>query len=149
MSTSLLGTWGRWRGRVSGCALLVALVLVGTWLMDFGPRVVPLTLLLVTTIVAAWVLVDGVAVDITDWGAPAGAEPTPAGRDRLLATYRRVLEGHATAREPDGALRERLLDLARLRGTHDDPVLHALATGPPRRLSPTEIDDILRRIEQL
>lgn len=149
MSASLPDRWVHWRGRVLGGALLVVLVLAGTWVMDFGPRVVPLVLLVATAVVASWVVVDGVTVVITDWGRPAGAEPTPAGRDRLLATYRRVLEGHATARHPDGALRDRLLELARLRGPHDDPVLHTLATGPPRRLSPTEIDDILRRIEQL
>jgi hypothetical protein len=85
------------------------------------------------------------------------------GSDVRLAAYVRLVENHLTARTPDHGLRDRLGALCderleRRRGLRrTDPAARGLLggdllrylEGPPRRLSRDEIDDYLRRIEEL
>ena len=74
----------------------------------------------------------------------------------------RLLENHLTARQADASLQSRLARLtderlARLGLRRDDPevvarlgpTLTGVLDGPPRILRPTEIDECLRRIEEL
>lgn len=92
----------------------------------------------------------------------AYVEPDP-GRDTAFADVLRVLEDHLTARVPNAGLQTRLAHAAddallrHHRTTRSDPSsvgllgpdLHAALAGPPRRLTPDEIDDFVRRIEAL
>ena len=76
------------------------------------------------------------------WAAEPVQPVVPEGADARLAAYVRLVEDHLTSRTPDGALRDRLVTLSGQRLAEE-------LGGPPRRLSPAQIDDYLRRIEEL
>ena len=146
-------TWG-WR-LVAGVVLLVVLDVVFT-VVDFDPDHLRLA-----RVVGLGPAVARLGWDtLRDSGPPRAAAP---GSDAHLATYVRLLESHLTAAHADSGLRDHLAGLcderlARRHGlTRADPaaadllgraMLEDLA-GPPRRLRRGEIDDYVRRIEQL
>jgi hypothetical protein len=91
---------------------------------------------------------------------------TDAAQDGRLRTLERIVTGHLEAREPSGMLAAQLRGLAERRlalrhGVRLDAepdraaallgpeVLALLETRPPRRLSLAQIDDVLRRIEEV
>lgn len=101
------------------------------------------------------------------WRTP---RPTPASvdvaPDRRLRSLERIVTGHLEAREPNALLAVQLRALAERRlalrhGVRLDAeperaaallgpgVLALLEARPPRRLSLAQIDDVLRRIEEL
>ena len=151
-------------------AVLLALV---TWLvlvlLRFEPD--PVRVLLIVALVAAvgHLLGDALGTEeptVRLWAIDVDESVRPAGQDARLSFLVRVLSQHQVARHPDGHLAECLTELAdrRLQQRHgvrreQEPERAAellgpdldrvLTEAPGRRLSPTEIDRHLRRIEEL
>jgi hypothetical protein len=105
---------------------------------------------------------DSGGADPPDWDVSAYVTRTSAGQDAGLAANLRLLENHLTSRRADAGLRSRLARLtderlARQGLTRQDPevaarlgpTLTGVLDGPPRILTPAEIDECLRRIEEL
>lgn len=152
--------WG-WR-LVAGVLLLVVLDVVFT-VVDFAPDHLRLALVVGLGTAVAGLLWDTLGDGGPPWAAEqVGSTHTP-GSDAHLATYVRLLESHLTAAHADSGLRDRLAALCdeRLAQRHGltraDPdaadllgraMLEDLA-GPPRRLRRGEIDEYVRRIEEL
>ena len=136
-----------WLARLATAAGLSAAGYGVLVLMDFGPRPVGWALLSTLGCALAWLVVDTLDTERARW------YPTlPAPQDRVEETTvdQRVLDNHAMSGQPSGALRDRLVALARARDPDlTDPELAALASGTPRRLSPAEVDRYLTRIEAL
>ena len=159
----------RWRRTLLGTVALTALTWLVLVLLDFEPDPVRLPLLVVA-VVAVMLLVS----DATSWDEPTvrlwevdDAEPVrPPGEDARLSFLVRVLTQHESARIPDGRLAACLAELADRRheqrhGVHRsrDPeraaellgtdLIRVLSEPPGRRLSLAEIDQHVRRIEEL
>jgi hypothetical protein len=152
--------WWRWLA-----ATLVAYA--GTWALmaslDVSAR--PGRLLLLVAVVTAVLGLVNIAVvgDGPDWSVDTIASASPPGQDTRLGMYTRVISGHLDARQLDPSLRDRFADLAdrRLRQQHGvalhDPgavrllgdEVTGILTGPVRRLTRTEIETCVRRIEEL
>ena len=128
--------------RRAGVGLLAYAVLEITFtLLGFAPDVLRLALLVAVGMAAVGLLRDSVDQEVTTWTPPPATSVVPPGSDARLAAYVRLIEGMQTARTPDGVLRDHLVRLA-------GELLTDELAGPPRRLSLTEIDDYLRRIEE-
>lgn len=125
---------------------------VAGWLVAevvrFEPRPVGWALMVLVFFSLVWLVLDTLDTHPARWRVTV---PGPTGAQVVEVTLdERLLNSHLSASEPDGALRERLLALARSRDPSlTDPLLRNLAERPPRRLSPTEIDRILTRIEEI
>jgi hypothetical protein len=151
-----------WR-RLAGAAALALALYVGLLLLDFEPDPLRLTLLVLVCAAGLGLLVDGLGSDDPSWSVDAVRWATPPGQDHGFSAYVRIIEGHLTVDVPHGVLRDRLGALAarRLEQRHglrpDDPraaalmgpELTAVLSEPPRRLSATEIDRCVKRIEEL
>ncbi|MBS2938983.1 hypothetical protein KDN32_14685 [Nocardioides sp. J2M5] len=135
----------RWRGRVLGATALAAIGYGVALLLDFEPHPLPYALWWTIATAMVWLVVDTASVPRTVWrnGMPRGADRVDQASSDL-----RVLSSHLQANEPTGALRDRLVGLARAR----DPDLAdelRLELDTVRRLSPADIDRILTRIEEI
>ncbi len=151
-----------WWRAAGALAVFGVLEVVLTWL-DFRPDALRLGLLVTLCVATAWLVWDSLGDSGPGWPAASNRATVPPGSDRRLASYVRLLEGHLTADTPDRALRDRLAALCdeRLERRHGlrrtDPGAESLLradllrdlAGPPRRLRASEIDDYLRRIEDL
>jgi hypothetical protein len=129
---------------------------------DTHPRVLP-TVLLVGAVVAIFgLLSDSSGADPADWTPMIEYATTSAGQDAGLAGNVRLIENHLTARDVDPLLRARLARmtenrLSRLGWSRTDPevirrlgpTLTAVLDGPPRPLQRAEIEECVRRIEEL
>ena len=149
--------------RLGGAAILTVVLYVVFTLMEFEPHALPLTLLVVVSVLGGGLLVDGLGVDGQSWTVEVERWATQPGQDRRFAHDLRIIESNLTARTPDPNLRDRLAELATRRleqrhGVRRDepraagllgPDLIAVLDGPPRRLSRAEIDRCVRRIEEL
>ena len=128
-----------WR---AGLGLLAYAVLeIAFTLLGFAPDAVRLALLVAVVTAALGLLRDSIDQEAAPWTRPPAPSVVPPGSDARLAAYVRLIEGMQTARTPDGVLRDHLVRLA-------GELLTDELAGPPRRLSLTEIDDYLRRIEE-
>ena len=152
-----------------GVVLLALLTWLFLVLLDFEPD--PVRVILIVALVAA---VSGLVSDALGaeeptqrlWGIDAQDSVRPAGQDARLSFLVRVLSQHQVARHPDAHVAECLTELAdrQLQQRHgvrreQEPQRAAellgpelsrlLVEAPGRRLSPTEIDRHLRRIEEL
>lgn len=138
---------GAWRGRLALGAVLSALGFAWASLQDMDPDPLGWVLLSTLALSLAALVIDTVDTDRPRWLPtlpPVSAEGEPYDRDRGL------LQSHADAETPSAALRDRLVALARARDPGlSDPELATLAASAPRRLTPTEIDHYLTRIEAL
>jgi hypothetical protein len=134
-----------WRGRLLAGAVLGAAGYAAAVLLEFGPQPVPYVVMVAIVLTLVWLVLDTVDAAAAQW-RPA----LPASGDRVdeATSDLRILSGHAQASVPSGALRERLVALAR---AHDPDLAVALRDElePVRRLSPAEIDRILTRIEEV
>ena len=153
-------TWARLAA--GGAALFVVLDLVLTR-FDFAPDHVRLALVVALAVAVTGLLVDSLAEGGSPWASDPVGSGSATATDPHLASYVRVLESHLTARGADSALRQRLAALCderlgrRHALTRDDPAAEALLgpelmevlAGPPRRLRKEQINDYLRRIEDL
>jgi hypothetical protein len=153
------GLW--WR--LGGALVLTVGLYIAFSVLRFEPHALPLALLVLLSVVAVGLVVDGLGVDDQSWAVDMARWATPPGQDPRFSLYLRTIESHLTAQSPEPALRDRLAELAgrRLEQRHgvrrDDPRaaellgpdLTAVLDGPPRRLSRAEIDRCVRRIEEL
>ena len=132
--------WRWWWRALVGLGVYAALEVTLT-VFDFAPDALRLALLVAVCTAAVGLLVDGVGDYQAHWEPDPVRSVVPPGQDLRLASYVRLVEDHLTARHPDGALRDRLVALS-------DGALAGELSGPPRRLTPAQIDDYLRRIEE-
>lgn len=133
-----------WRTRLVGGALVGALGWIAAVLLDFEPQPAAYVVMVVIVLSLAWLVLDTVDVPAARWLAglpPAGDRVDEATSDL------RILVSHEQADVPSEALRDRLLALARGRDPDLAATLEAELAGR-RRLSPTDIDHILTRIEE-
>jgi hypothetical protein len=156
------GRRNRWLVRallvVLGLAVLTAFALIE----DTSPRVLP-TLLLVGAMVAIYALLaDTGGTDPANWAPAVESAVSPSGQDSGLAANLRLLENHLSSRQIDSLLQGRLAKLtddrlSRMGLSRGDPAvqrrlgptLSAVLAGPPRLLRPAEIEECIRRIEEL
>lgn len=131
--------------------------------LDFEPDALRLGLLIVLAVSLAGVLSDALVGESPHWDVDSTRAATGEGLDRRTARFLGLLESHLTARTPDGALGDRLLELADLalrqrhhvgvreRAARDllGPDLCRILDEPPRRLSRAEITRCVTRIEEL
>jgi hypothetical protein len=147
-------------------ALLVVLGIAGltafALIEDTTPRVVP-TLLLVAAVVAIYgLLADTGGTDPANWAPAVESAVSSSGQDSGLAGNLRLLENHLSSREVDPLLQGRLARmtddrLSRMGLSRGDPgveerlgpTLSAVLADPPRTLRPAEIEECVRRIEEL
>jgi hypothetical protein len=152
----------RWLVRIGMVVVGVAGLTGFAALEDTSPRILP-TVLYVGAVVAIYgMLVDTGGAQPANWSPQLEATAISLGQDSGLARNMRLLENHLSARDVDPLLQSRLIRMtddrlsrmglrrgdpavARLLG----PTLTSVLTGPPRRLKPAEIEECIRRIEEL
>jgi hypothetical protein len=151
-----------WVRTLAGLVVFGVLEVVFT-VVDFEPHALRLGMLVALCVVASGLLLDSLGDSGATWASQPMPPLTPPGSDHRLAAYVRLVEGHLTAAAPDQTLRDRLRALCderleRRRGlSRGDPAAEALLgadllrdlAAPPRRFTGAEIDDYLRRIEEL
>lgn len=129
---------------------------------DTRPRVLPTLLFVGAGVAILGLLADTSGADPASWEPAVERSLVSAGQDGPLAGNLRLLENHLTARDVDPYLRARLTRmtedrLARLGLSGTDPgvrarlgpTLTAVLAGPPRQLQTAEIEECIRRIEEL
>jgi hypothetical protein len=152
----------RWIVRIGMVVVGVAGLTGFAAVEDTSPRVLP-TVLYVGAVVAIYgMLVDTGGAQPANWSPAAESAVGGGGQDTGLAGNMRLLENHLSARDVDPYLQSRLArmtddrlsrmglsrgepEVARLLG----PTLSNVLTGEPRRLKVAEIDECIRRIEEL
>jgi hypothetical protein len=141
----------------------VLLVLVGFARVEHTtPLLLPMTLLVGAVVAVAGMVIDSAGAAPPTWQSEAEYARLTAGQDQGLAGNARLLENHLSARQVDPFLRDRLARmtenrLARMGLRRGDPgvsarlgpTLSGVLDGPPRTLRPTEIEECIRRIEEL
>lgn len=140
MGTAISRTW---LNRLFLAVFITVTCFVLSVLLKLGPEPMPFVVAMAVVLSLIWLVFDIFDEDPTEW---TPSLPTVTDRVDEPTADLRVLTSHQRASVPSEALRDRLLALARSR----DPVLadhlhDELAVV--RRLSPTEIDRILTRIE--
>ena len=152
-----------WTWRLLGGVALTGVLYLFFYLVEFGPHLGPLLVVVLAGVALAWLMYDAMGATPEGWAVPRRTFAAPPGQDSRTASYLRLVEDNLTARDARPMLRDRLRTLAdlRLRQEHDlelsDPRaesllghdVHALLTGPPRRISARQIDQTLTRIEEL
>jgi hypothetical protein len=153
----------RWWVRLAGGVLAFAAIEAAVLVVHGQADELRLALVVALVVCAAALLVDSTPVEPAVWAVPAETESGLGRLDPRTASYLRILESHLTARDVDGALRDRLRELAdhTLRARHDlglddargqellGPELCRVLTDRPFRLDPDRIERCVRRIEEL
>ena len=138
---------GHWAPRVVALVLVVVGGQVVFTALDFEPQLRDWALMATAGVVLLWLALDAVGVGDASWEEPLAPYARPDAADDSV--HHRVLTNHLAARDPGPALRNLLVDLARGRDPElSDPELRALAEGPVRRLTATDVDHYLTRIEE-
>ena len=154
---------GRWLLRLTSLALLVGALYAAFAVFDYQPRLLPLALLATVCVASGWLCVDVLGDLGPSWDVAPLKHVVPLGEDARLGTNLRIVEGHVTSPQPDGALQHRLRQLTDLQLTQhhgltvDDPraaylvgpELQSVLDDPPRRLRVEEIERHVRRIEEM
>jgi hypothetical protein len=152
----------KWLAR-GGFVVLVVLVLVAVARIEHTtPLLLPMVLLVGAVVAIAGLVTDSGGADPADWTVVAPFPRVSSGQDGGLAANVRLIENHLSARHADPLLRGRLAHLAddrlaRLGLRRGDPgvaerlgpTLCDVLDGPPRPLRPAEIEECIRRIEEL
>lgn len=144
-STRPSGARRTWSFRVLAALLgyaVLDLVLAGA---GFEPNALRLALLVLVCATGASLLLDSSRDGGQPWPDHTSREVLPRGADPRLGAHVRLIEDHLTARTPDSALRDRLVELSGGRLAEE---LAGELGVQPRRLSRREIDDYLKRIEE-
>ena len=152
----------RWMARAAFAALVVAVLALFALVEHASPLLLPTALLVCAVVAIAGMVTDSGGADPPDWTVAAEFAGTSSGQDTGLVVNLRLLENHLSARQMDPLLRDRLARLTddRLAGLglrrgdpgvaqRLGPVLTGVLEGPPRTLQPAEIDECVRRIEEL
>jgi hypothetical protein len=131
-------------------ALLVFAVLdVVLAITHFAPDAFRLALLVLVCAAGVSLLFDSAHDEAAaPWPDHDSRPVLPPGADPRMAAYVRLIEDHLTARAPDRALPDRLVELSG--GSLAGELAGDLAgePRPPRRLTRHQIEDYLRRIEE-
>ena len=144
MTRRVLGHWGP---RVGALALLVLGGQLVFTALDFDPDLVSWALMATAGVGLLWLVLDAVGVGDASWDDPLAPYVRPDAADDSV--HHRVLANHLAARDPGPALRNLLVGLARGRDPDlHDSALRALADERSPRLSATDIDRYLTRIEE-
>jgi hypothetical protein len=152
----------RWTVRALVTAAVVLVLIAFARIEHTTPLVLPMVLLVGSVVAIAGLIADTGGADPPEWAVDPSLSRSSPGQDAGLAGNVRLLENHLSARRPDPSLRDRLARLAddRLRraglrrGDPEverrlGPTLTDVLDGPPRTLRPAEIDECIRRIEEL
>lgn len=133
-----------WRNRLFIAAVISVVCYGFAVLLRFGPQPVPFLVAMAVILSLVWLVFDIFDEEPTEW---LPALPRTSDRVDEATADLRILTSHQQASAPSEALRDRLVALARAR----DPDLASSLDSElaaVRRLSPTEIDRILTRIEE-
>jgi hypothetical protein len=127
-----------------------------------SPLLLPMVLLVATVVAIGGMLLDTADFEVPQWEMPAEILSGSSGQDMGLVSNMRLIENHLSARHVDTLLPGRLARLARDRlarlGLQPDdpavrkrlgPTLNAVLDGPARSLRQAEIEECIRRIEEL
>jgi hypothetical protein len=152
----------RWTARALLAALVIGVISAFTVFEKASPQLLPTTLLVCAVVAIAGMIADSGGADPPDWTISGEFAAASSGQDGGLASNVRLLENHLSARAADPLLRARLIRLtddrlARLGLRRGDPgvtqrlgpTLVDVLEGPPRPLQPAEIEECIRRIEEL
>lgn len=154
----------RWRWRVAFLVtLLVAGVVLTRFVIDVEIATGRVALLAVLMVAAWWLVFDQLAPPAPRWAPRAPPTVVPRGQDLRTLRYVSVIENHLVAGHPDRSLANRLLLVAdgTLRARHGESLhtpegearlgadLVALLHRPDHRLSTSEIERCVQRIENL
>ncbi len=152
----------RWWGRAVFAAIVIAVISAFTLVEQASPQLLPTALLVCVVVAIAGMVLDSGGADPPEWGISVNVTASSSGQDSSLATNVRLLENHLSARDADPLLRAKLTRLtddrlARLGLRRGDPgvaerlgpTLTGVLDGPPRDLKPAEIEECIRRIEEL
>jgi hypothetical protein len=153
----------RWWFRLAGGVLAFAGIEAAVLLIHGQADELRLALVVGLVVCASGLLVDSSPVEAAVWSLPSTSEGALGRLDPRTASYLRIVESHLSARDVDGALRDRLRELAdqTLRARHDVTVedpraaellgaeLWRVVTDRPFRLDPDRIERCVRRIEEL
>ena len=140
----MTAVFDRLKGRAAGGVALAGTgFAVAVWL-DMEPQPLPYVVWSAVVLTTAYLVIDTLDVPAAEW--QQGPQPT----DRVdeASSDLRVLSSHVQSDQPSDALAHRLVALARAR----DPDLGETVRrerADTRRLSPTDIDRILTRIEDV
>jgi hypothetical protein len=153
---------GRWAARITLFAGSVLGLTLFAHIEHTRPRVLPTLLFVGAGVAILGLLADTSGADAADWEPPVERTVVGAGQDGPLAGNVRLLENHLSARQVDPHLRDRLTRmtderLSRLGLSRADPgvtsrlgpTLTGVLAGPPRHLQTAEIEECIRRIEEL
>ncbi|SFI81062.1 hypothetical protein [Nocardioides psychrotolerans] len=152
-----------WWRRAALAVVVAAAVLTIGELADTGFDVARVCLLVVLAVAATGFVLDALGKPAPTWGTDTVRPAAPRGLDLQTQRYLSVMESHLAATLPDRALRDRLVLLAErtLRVRHGEtpgsvrgqellgPELLGLVDDPPRRLTRSEIERHVQRIESL
>ena len=144
-------------------ALIAVLVLTAFAEVEHtSPLLAPMILLVCAVVAIAGMVIDSAGAAPAFWDIDTEYGGVSVGQDQGLAGNARLLENHLSARQADPLLRGRLgrmTDdrLARMGLRRGDPgvaqrlgpTLTAVLDGPPRTLRLSEIEECIRRIEEL
>jgi hypothetical protein len=153
----------RWWWRLAGGLIAFASFEGAVLLIHGQADELRLALVIALVVCASALLVDAAPIEPTVWTAHVEPEGGLGRLDPRTASYLRILESHLSAREVDGALRNRLRELAdqTLRARHDlavdDPrseellghELRRVLDERPTKLDAERIDRCVKRIEEL
>ncbi|MBO0847557.1 MAG: hypothetical protein J2P22_19325 [Nocardioides sp.] len=159
--TSLLRR-NRWVSRALLVVVAVLVLVAFARIEHTTPLLLPMVLLVGAVIAIAGLVVDSGGTPPALWRIDSEYGGTTAGQDSGLAGNARLLENHLSARRADPLLQRRLAGmtddrLARMGMRRGDPgvdallgpTLTAVLDGPPRTLQLEEIEECIRRIEEL
>jgi hypothetical protein len=152
----------RWTVRGVLVLVIFGALIVGSRIEHTTPRLLPMLLFACAVVGVIGLVRDTLGFAPADWTVSSPASGATYAQDGGLFSNVRMLENHLSARLPDGVLQGKLrrLTLGRLAElglARDDPevarrlgpTLTDAIEGPPRMLSRAEIDECVRRIEEL
>jgi hypothetical protein len=144
-------------------ALVAVLVLVAFAKVEHtDPLLVPMILLVCAVVAIAGMVIDSAGAAPVVWDVDTEYGGVSVGQDQGLAGNVRLLENHLSARQADPLLRgrlgrmtdDRLARMGLRRGGPGvaqrlGPTLTGVLDAPPRTLRLSEIEECIRRIEEL
>jgi hypothetical protein len=153
----------RWRNRALLAAAIVLLLVAISKVEHITPLLLPMVLLVGAVVAIGGLVLDAADIESPDWEVAPDFDTFARGGDPGLSSNLRLVENHLRARTEDLVLPGRLARLthARLerlgldaadpvvRETVLGPVLCAVLDGRARTLRLAEIEECVRRIEEL
>ena len=153
----------RWRDRALLTGFVVLVLVAFAKVEHTTPLLLPMVLLVGAVVAIGGLVLDAADFDSPDWDVAPDYDTFARGGDPGLATNVRLIANHLRARTEDAVLPGRLARLtdARLRRLGldpQDPVVRERALGPTlcavldgqvRTLRLAEIEECVRRIEEL